>query len=266
MAVFDQEVDAFSGELALAGLEQQEGEILPLEGVRVLDELKEARLEINRDFLGDVRQAAGVRHEFTHARLERGNVRSEHLGQLVANRGAEEPLRGVELVAVLDRGGELVEHREQVGGGLLGGDGDQFHGQLDAAARRAGVVELLDDLILRRHGFVAEHIAFSLLGGNRDPRILGDQFLGRRPPFLEPLFAQRLLQDDLQIDRGGCLVGKGGEGLDDQLDRLLIDQLFDLFRLDLLAHEEVSRRQHIERAEAKRWIHPVFRLALEIDQ
>jgi len=45
------------------------------------------------------------------------------------------------LVAVLDGFGEAVEEGEKVIGGLLGGDRNQFLGELDAAARRASIIE-----------------------------------------------------------------------------------------------------------------------------
>ena len=172
----------------------------------------------------------------------------------------------MQLVTVLDRRGELVEHRDQVGGRLLGGDGDQFHGQLDAAARRAGVVELLDDLILRRDRFVAQHVAFGLLGRNRNPRVLGHQLLGDGPPFLELFLAEGLLEDDLKIDGGGGLVGKGRKRFDHQLDRFLLDQLGDLFRLGFLPHEQMLGRQDVEGPDAERGIHPVLGLPLEVNE
>ena len=171
----------------------------------------------------------------------------------------------MKLVAVLDRIGEAVEHWEQVGGGLLGGDRDEFLGKLYATSRGTGVVELFDNLVFGGNRLVAENVTFGLLGGHGNPRILRDLLLGRGPPLLESFLAQDLLEDDLKIDCRRGLVGEGGKSLHNQLDRLVVDQLGDLLRFDLLANEEVFGWQNVERGDAECRIHPVFCLALEVD-
>jgi hypothetical protein len=49
LAVLHEEVDALGGELALGGLEEGEDDLAPLEGMGVLDEVEEARLEVDGD-------------------------------------------------------------------------------------------------------------------------------------------------------------------------------------------------------------------------
>ena len=266
VAAVDEEVDAFGGELALAGFEQRKGQILPFERMGILDQLEEMRLEMDGDLLGDVRQAAGVRHQFAEARTERGDIDAEGDGQFVAHGGTIEPLGRMELVAVLDGLGEGVEHGRQVGLGFLpGGGAEQLLGQQDASPRRAGVVEVIEDLVLDRDRLVAQHVAFGFLGRHGDARVLGDMLLGGGPPLFELLLADHLLERDLEVDGGRGLVGVGGQCLDDKLDGLLVDQLGDLLGFGLLAHQGMPGRQDVECADAKGRIHPVLLLALEID-
>ena len=142
LAVFDEEVDALGGELALRGLEEGEDDVAPLERMGLLDEVEETGLEMDRDLLGDGGEAADFLDELGLGRIERGVV-AEDLGELVAHEGAVEALGGVELVAVAHGLGEAGQHGAEVGLGLfLDGGGEQILGERDAAAGGAGGVEL----------------------------------------------------------------------------------------------------------------------------
>ena len=189
------------------------------------------------------------------------------LGQVVADGGAVETLGGIDLVAVADGVGQGLQHGREVGLRVLaGGIGDEFVGENDPAARRAGAVELLHDLVLGGNGGFAQDVAFGFLFRHGDARIVGDGFLGRGPPFLELVLANNLLQSDFQIDRRGGMVGIAEQGLDHQFDRLLRDQLVDLFRLRLLPHQQMLAGEDFHRRDAENRVHRMALLALEIDR
>jgi hypothetical protein len=58
MVVLDEEVDALGGELALRGLQEGEEDVAALDRVRLVDELEEAGLEVDRDLFGNRGQVA----------------------------------------------------------------------------------------------------------------------------------------------------------------------------------------------------------------
>ena len=57
----EQVVDYLSGELALRGFQQAEHDVPRLDGVRLVDELQETSLELNRDFFRNRRQILQVK-------------------------------------------------------------------------------------------------------------------------------------------------------------------------------------------------------------
>ena len=79
-------------------------------------------------------------------------------------------------------------------------------------------------------------------------------------------FTDDLGEGEFQLDRAGGLVRITGEGLDDQLHRLVFNELLDLGRFILFADKDVLFRQHFHGADTEHGVHGVGFLALEIDQ
>ncbi len=122
---------------------------------------------------------------------------------------------------------------------------EEILGERDAAAGGAGIGELLHDFRLGGHGLVADDVGLGLLGGDADARILDQLLFDAREPALELFFADDLGQDDLELDGAGGLARVGGKGVDDQLDRIVLDELPDLGRLGLLAGQNVLGRKDL---------------------
>ena len=164
--------------------------------------------------------------------------------------------RGVELVAVFYGLGEAGENGDQIllGGGFVGAV-DQFFGEKDAATGRPGAGKLLNQFVFGGNRSLADHVAIGLLGRNRDAGVLGDEFLGGGPPFLEFLFAEHLRENDLNLDGGSGVVGVALEGLDEKLGGILSDQLVDRLGVGLFTDEQMFGRQHIHGRDAERRIH-----------
>jgi len=160
--------------------------------------------------------------------------------RVLATSGAVKPLGRIDLVAVFHRVGDAGKDDGKVGlGFVLAGGGEQLLGEMDAAAGRAGGVELLENLVLIGDRDFAQDVALGFFRRHGDAGILGRVFFGGGPPFLKFILPNDLGKGQLQIDGRGRLVGIGGERLDDELDRFVFDQLLDFGRLGLLAHEQI---------------------------
>ena len=147
VALFDEKVDALSGELPLRNLEEAEDDIAGLDRVGGQNEFKEPTLEVDRDLFGDFGQVALVGDEAGLSGFV-GRLRSDKLREIIADCRSVETFGGVELVAVPHGLGEASENGDQIflGGGLVGAV-DQFFGKKDAAAGRPGAGKLLHQLV-----------------------------------------------------------------------------------------------------------------------
>jgi hypothetical protein len=266
IAALHEEVDALGRELALRDLQQAEHDVAAFDRVRLLDQLQEMALELDRHLLGDPGEIPQVGDQQRLRWLECGRVHPGDLRNPVADVGAVEALRRIEQVAVLHGIGDPLQDVRQVGVRLPVGRGRSVVlRERDPAACRARGIELVEDLVLGRHGRLPQHIALRLLLRHGDAGILGDGLAGFGPPLLELLLADHLGERDLEVDGGRRLVGIGFEGLDDELGRVVGDQLGDLLWLRLLAHQNMVLWKDFHRPDAEGRVHRVRLLALEVD-
>ncbi len=266
VAVFNEEVDALGGELALARFEEGEGDVAGFDGVRLFDEVEEAALELDRDLFRDGGEIADVGDQGSLGGLERGDIDADGFGEVVADGGTDETLSGVDLVGIFDGFSEAGEDILKVGLDFFGLDGaDELLGEGDAAAGGAGVLKLFENLVLGGDGGLAEYVALGLLGGDGDARVFGDGLLGGGPPFFEFLFTDDLGEGDLEVDGGGGVVVVTAEGFNDELGGVVGDQVVDLGGVGLFTNQKMFGREDFHGADAEGRVHGVVFLRLEID-
>ena len=125
ITVFNEEIDALGGELALAGFQQGEDRIAAFDGVRFFDQGEEAALKADRNVRGDFREIPHVGDDFALSRVKFGGIDAREFGEIVAHGGSDETFGGVQLIRIADAFNHGLEHGREILFAVLFFDGGQ---------------------------------------------------------------------------------------------------------------------------------------------